>query len=44
MAFEKTPAGTRGQRMPGVGSPVAKWVNKLMIRRTRRRAAAGSWA
>ena len=28
MAFEKTPAGTRGQRMPGVGSPVAKWLNK----------------
>ena len=28
MTFEKTPAGTRGQSMPGVSSPVSKWLNK----------------
>jgi deazaflavin-dependent oxidoreductase (nitroreductase family) len=42
MAFEKTPAGTRGQRMPGVGSPVAKWLNKQMIRRQRRKSSGGA--
>jgi deazaflavin-dependent oxidoreductase (nitroreductase family) len=42
MAFEKTPAGTRGQRMPGVGSPVAKWLNKQMIRRQRRKTSGGA--
>ena len=41
MAFEKTPAGTRGQRMPGVGSPVAKWLNKQMIKRQRRKSSGG---
>jgi deazaflavin-dependent oxidoreductase (nitroreductase family) len=35
MAFEKTPAGTRGKSMPGVNSPVSKWVNNLMVRRGR---------
>jgi len=42
MAFEKTPSGTRGQRMPGVGSPVAKWLNKQMIRRQRRKISGGA--
>ena len=41
MAFEKTPSGTRGQRMPGVGSPVAKWLNKQLIRRNRRKGSGG---
>lgn len=35
MAFEKTPAGTWGKSMPGVNSPVSKWVNNLMVRRAR---------
>jgi len=42
MAFEKTPSGTRGQRMPGVGSPVAKWLNKQMIKRQRRKTGGGA--
>ena len=42
MAFEKTPSGTHGQRMPGVGSPVAKWLNKQMIRRQRRKTSGGA--
>ena len=42
MAFEKTPDGTRGQRMPGVGSPVAKWLNKQMIKRQRRKSSGGA--
>ena len=37
MAFEKTPAGTRGKSMPGVNSPVSKWVNNLMVRVARGR-------
>ena len=41
MAFEKTPAGTRGQRMPGAGSPVAKWLNNQMIKRNRRKGSGG---
>jgi deazaflavin-dependent oxidoreductase (nitroreductase family) len=35
MSFEKTPAGSRGKSMPGVNSPVAKWLNNLMVRRAR---------
>jgi deazaflavin-dependent oxidoreductase (nitroreductase family) len=35
MAFEKTPAGTRGKSMPGVNSPFSKWVNNMMVRRGR---------
>ena len=35
MAFQKTPAGTRGKSMPGVNSPVSKWVNNLVLRRGR---------
>jgi deazaflavin-dependent oxidoreductase (nitroreductase family) len=35
MAFQKTPAGTRGKTMPGVNSPVSKWVNGMMVRRGR---------
>ena len=42
MAFEKTPSGTRGQRMPGVGSPVVKWLNKQMIKRQRRKSSGGA--
>jgi deazaflavin-dependent oxidoreductase (nitroreductase family) len=38
MAFEKTPAGTRGKSMPGVNSPVSRWVNNLMIRLARGRS------
>jgi deazaflavin-dependent oxidoreductase (nitroreductase family) len=38
MAFEKTPAGTRGKSMPGVNSPVSKWVNNLMVRLARGRS------
>ena len=41
MTFEKTPSGTHGQRMPGVGSPVAKWLNKQMIKRQRRKSSGG---
>jgi deazaflavin-dependent oxidoreductase (nitroreductase family) len=44
MAFEKTPSGTRGQRMPGVGSPVVKWLNKQMIRRQRRKGSGSGAA
>jgi deazaflavin-dependent oxidoreductase (nitroreductase family) len=42
MAFEKTPSGTHGQRMPGAGSPVAKWLNKQMIKRQRRKSSGGA--
>ena len=42
MSFEKTPSGTHGQRMPGVGSPVAKWLNKQMIKRHRRKSSGGA--
>jgi deazaflavin-dependent oxidoreductase (nitroreductase family) len=35
MSFEKTPAGTRGKSMPGVNSPVSKWINNQMVRRAR---------
>jgi len=38
MAFEKTPAGTRGKSMPGVNSPVSKWINNLMVRMARGRS------
>jgi deazaflavin-dependent oxidoreductase (nitroreductase family) len=37
MAFQKTPAGTRGKSMPGGNSPVSKWINNMMIRRARRK-------
>lgn len=40
MAFQKTPAGTRGASMPGASSPVAKWINNQMIRRGRRKGRA----
>jgi deazaflavin-dependent oxidoreductase (nitroreductase family) len=39
MAFEKTPSGTRGKSMPGVNSPVSKWVNNLMVRVARGRSS-----
>jgi len=35
MAFQKTPAGTRGKSMPGVNSPFSKWVNNMVLRRGR---------
>jgi len=35
MTFEKTPAGSRGKSMPGVNSPVSKWINQMMVRRGR---------
>lgn len=35
MAFQKTPAGTRGKSMPGASSPVSKWISTMMIRRSR---------
>jgi deazaflavin-dependent oxidoreductase (nitroreductase family) len=35
MTFQKTPAGTRGKSMPGVNSPVSKWVNNMVLRRGR---------
>jgi deazaflavin-dependent oxidoreductase (nitroreductase family) len=38
MTFEKTPAGTRGKTMPGVNSPISKWVNNLMVRLARGRS------
>jgi deazaflavin-dependent oxidoreductase (nitroreductase family) len=31
-----TPTGTRGTRMPGASSPIAKWVGRLMGRQHRR--------
>jgi deazaflavin-dependent oxidoreductase (nitroreductase family) len=36
MAFEKTPAGTRGTNMPSFVTPVMKFMNNQMIRRFRR--------
>jgi deazaflavin-dependent oxidoreductase (nitroreductase family) len=42
MAFEKTPAGTRGKSMPGVNSPISKWVNSLMVRRARKKPSGRS--
>ncbi len=39
MTFEKTPSGTRGKGMPGVNSPVSKWVNNLMVRLARGRSS-----
>lgn len=42
MSFEKTPAGTRGKSMPGASSPIAKWVNNMMIRRARRSTSGRS--
>lgn len=41
MAFEKTPAGTRGPNMPSFITPVVKFMNNQMIRRFRRSAASG---
>jgi deazaflavin-dependent oxidoreductase (nitroreductase family) len=38
MTFEKTPAGTRGKTMPGVNSPISRWVNNLMVRVARGRS------
>jgi len=35
MAFQKTPAGTRGKSMPGVNSPFSKWINNMVLRRGR---------
>ena len=35
MTFQKTPAGTRGKSMPGVNSPISKWVNNMVLRRGR---------
>lgn len=35
MTFQKTPAGTRGKSMPGVSSPVSKWINGIMVKRAR---------
>jgi deazaflavin-dependent oxidoreductase (nitroreductase family) len=35
MAFQKTPAGTRGKSMPGVSSPLSKWINHQILRRGR---------
>ncbi len=40
MAFEKTPAGTRGPNMPSFITPVVKFMNNQMIRRFRRSAAS----
>jgi deazaflavin-dependent oxidoreductase (nitroreductase family) len=42
MAFEKTKSGTRGSRMGSFGGPVARWLNKQMIRRYRRKAGPGT--
>jgi deazaflavin-dependent oxidoreductase (nitroreductase family) len=42
MAFQKTPAGTRGKSTPGVNSPVFKWINNLMIRRARKSTSGRS--
>jgi deazaflavin-dependent oxidoreductase (nitroreductase family) len=36
MTFEKTTRGSYGARMPGGNTPVAKWVNRMMIKRYRR--------
>ena len=33
MTFQKTPAGTRGKSMPGVHSPISRWINNMMVRR-----------
>jgi deazaflavin-dependent oxidoreductase (nitroreductase family) len=38
MTFQKTPAGTRGKSMPGVNSPISKFVNNFMVRRARGKA------
>lgn len=36
MTFEKTARGSYGARMPDIGTPVAKWAGRLMIKRYRR--------
>ena len=40
MAFEKTPRGTYGPKMPSFVAPAVKFMNNQMIRRYRRRSAA----
>jgi deazaflavin-dependent oxidoreductase (nitroreductase family) len=40
MTFEKTPAGSRGTKMPSFAVPVMKFVNGLMIKQSRRSGRA----
>ena len=44
MAFEKTPAGSRGTNMPSFVVPVMKFMNNQMMRRFRRPGASGGKA
>jgi deazaflavin-dependent oxidoreductase (nitroreductase family) len=39
MTFEKTARGSYGARLPGMSSPPAKWANRMMIRRFRRKGS-----
>jgi deazaflavin-dependent oxidoreductase (nitroreductase family) len=41
MAFEKTPSGTRGTKMPSFAAPMMRFANNLMIRRARRATVGG---
>jgi deazaflavin-dependent oxidoreductase (nitroreductase family) len=40
MTFEKTPAGSRGMKMPSFAVPVMKFMNGLMIKQSRRSGRA----
>ena len=40
MSFEKTPAGTRGMRMPSAVRPLVKWTGSWMVRRYRRKGGS----
>jgi len=42
MTFEKTPRGSYGAKMPGANSGFAKWANRMMIKRFRRKGGAPS--
>ncbi len=42
MAFEKTASGTRGSRLGSFGGPAARWLNKQMVQRNRRKGGRAS--
>jgi len=41
MTFEKTAGGSYGAKMPGANSGFAKWINRMMIKRFRRKGGDG---
>ena len=42
MAFQKTASGTRGSRLGSFGGPAARWLNKQMVQRNRRKGGRAS--